>query len=146
SINGEDYQVSPFFENLSPGIYQLTAQLFGGGCPSDPLEVNIHFPPAIPETPTVIILQPDCHNLFGSIEVVSPVDEGHEFTQNYEYSINGADYYEFTVFENLSSGFYYVTVRHLMSGCVSESVEVIIDELPEIAIHLIAVCENENRF
>src|SRR5690606_2442490 len=30
SINGEDYQVSPFFENLSPGIYQLTAQLFGG--------------------------------------------------------------------------------------------------------------------
>ncbi|MFA7445205.1 MAG: gliding motility-associated C-terminal domain-containing protein [Flavobacteriaceae bacterium] len=146
SINGEDYQVSPFFENLSPGIYQLTAQLLTGGCPSEPLEVNIHFPPVIPETPTVIILQPDCHNLFGSIEVVSPVDEGHEFTPNYEYSINGVDYYEFTVFENLSSGFYYVTVRHLMSGCVSESVEVIIDELPEIAINLIAICENENRF
>jgi uncharacterized delta-60 repeat protein/gliding motility-associated-like protein len=146
SINGEDYQVSPFFENLSPGIYHLTAQLLTGGCPSDPLEVNINFPPVIPDTPTVIILQPDCHNPFGGITITDPVDEGNEFTPNYEYSINGVDYYEFTVFENLSSGFYYVKVRHLMSGCVSESVEVIIDELPEISIHLIAVCENENRF
>src|SRR5690554_1290297 len=71
SLNGEDYQSIPFFENLSPGIYQLTAQLLIGGCPSEPLEVNIHFPPFIPEIPTVNVIQPTCENPFGSIEVTS---------------------------------------------------------------------------
>src|SRR5690554_4695765 len=146
SINGEDYQFSPFFENLSPGIYQLTAQLLVGGCPSDPLEVNIHFPPAIPDTPTVIIAQPDCYNPFGSITITSPLDEGNEFTPNYEYSINGVDYYEFTLFDNLPEGSYYVTVRHLQSGCVSDPLEVIINELPDISVNLVAICENENHF
>ncbi len=56
------------------------------------------------------------------------------------------DYYEFTLFDSLSSGVYYVTVRHLISGCISESVEVIINEVPKISIDLIPVCENENRF
>ncbi len=146
SLNGEDYQYSPFFENLSPGTYQVTAQLFGAGCPSESLEVNINFPPAIPDTPTVTVVQPDCDNPFGSITITSPVDVGDEFTPNYEYSINGVDYYDLTIFNNLSSGIYYVTVRHLMSGCVSDSLEVIINVLSELSINLVAVCENENRF
>lgn len=144
SINGIDYYTNNVFDNLPTGTYHITVRV--GDCISESLEVNIHFPPAIPETPTINVMQPTCTNPFGSIEVVSPVDEGHEFTPNYEYSINGVDYYEFTVFDNLSSGVYYVTVRHLMSGCVSGSVEVIINEVSEIYVNLVAVCEGENRF
>jgi len=144
SINGTDYLPSHIFENLPNGAYQVTVRK--GDCVSESLEVNINFPPAVPETPVVNVIQPTCESPFGSIEVTSPVDNGDEFTPNYEYSINGVDYYEFTLFDNLSSGVYYVMVRHLTSGCISDSLEVIIDEFLEISINLVTVCENENRF
>src|SRR5690606_13024713 len=144
SINGIDYFTNNVFDNLPSGTYHITVKV--GDCISDSLEVNINFAPTIPENPTLNVIQPICGNTFGSIEIISPVDQGDEWTPNYEYSINGVDYYEFTLFDNLSSGVYYVTVRHLMSGCVSGSVEVIINEVPEISINLVAVCEGENRF
>lgn len=137
SINGTDYYTDNVFENLPSGTYYVTVKL--GNCISESLEVNIHFPPSIPENPTVNVVQPTCENPFGSIEVTSPVDVGAEFIPNYEYSINGVDYYEFTLFDNLSSGIYYVTVRHLMSGCVSDSLEVILNapDIPSPTVNII---------
>lgn len=126
SINGIDYQPGNVFENVSAGTYQVTVRK--GDCISEILEVNIHFAPTVPDTPTVTVVQPDCHNPYGSIEVKSPVDEGHELFPNYEYSINGVDYYDHTIFDNLPSGLYYVTVRHVFSGCVSDFSEVILKE------------------
>lgn len=139
SINGVDYQFSPVFENLPTGTYYVTAQLYEVGCPSEPLEVNIHFQPTVPDTPTVTVIQPDCYNPYGSIEVTSPIDEGNELIPSYEYSINGVDYYEHTIFDNLSSGTYYITVRHLLSGCISDSLQVILffEDIPNPTVDVI---------
>lgn len=145
SIDGENYQDSPVFNNVFPGAYQLTFRIHNSEfCVSDSLDFTIYL--SLTEVPIVEIIQPTCENPFGKIEIINPIDDGNDSTPNYEYSINGVDYYKFTLFDSLSSGVYYVTVRHLISGCISESVEVIINEVPEISIDLIPVCENENRF
>ncbi len=145
SIDGENYQDSPVFNNVFSGAYQLTFRIHNSEfCVSDSLDFTIYL--SLTEVPIVEIIQPTCENPFGKIEIINPIDDGDDSTPNYEYSINGVDYYEFTLFDSLSSGVYYVTVRHLISGCISESVEVIINEVPKISIDLIPVCENENRF
>ncbi|MDI9257027.1 hypothetical protein QHT84_06330, partial [Flavobacterium sp. YZ-48] len=51
-------------------------------------------------------------------------------TNNYEYSINGVNYQASPTFTGVAPGTYYVTVRDIITGCVSISVPVTVDPVP----------------
>lgn len=143
SINGIDYYNETTFDNLPSGTYQITVK--NGYCISEPLVVVIQSITDIIGNATISITQPTCENPFGQIEFTSPIDGG-DSESIYEYSINGIDYFDYTVFDNLAVGVYYASVKNLMNACITEPIEVIINDLPEIYIDLVAVCEFENRF
>ncbi|WP_439329445.1 Ig-like domain-containing protein [Christiangramia aestuarii] len=56
-----------------------------------------------PDAPTVSVVQPDCENAFGTIEI--------ETIEGYTYSLNDGDFIEVSVFENLESGVYVIRAK-----------------------------------
>jgi hypothetical protein len=81
---------------------------------------EINSPPA---TPTFYSIQPDCNKPTGTIEITGPIGTGMT------YSINGILYQNYTSFNSLEPGTYYVTAQ-TSNGCVSESREAVILQLP----------------
>lgn len=113
SIDGVFYQInSPYFYNLPPGSYTLTAR-------------RPDFPSCITDTtftitqgggsnltaPQTTVTQPSCTTVYGTITVTLPVGA------NYTYSIGGA-YQSSPIFNNLIPGTYYTTYRN-NNGCTS---------------------------
>ena len=135
SIDGVNYQDSSIFFNVPPGVYQLTFRVYEY-CVSDSLEVAINSAEA--PNPIVDVVQPTCENPYGTIMIVN--NQNHL----YEFSINGEDYQLSPVFENLPIGTYQITIKE--GGCISDSLTVAIDELPEIFVNFTTVCGNENSF
>ncbi|GGB75649.1 hypothetical protein GCM10007424_14480 [Flavobacterium suaedae] len=123
SIDGENFQVSPVFEGVTAGTYQVYASV--DGCESVAVEANIDEAPEAPEVATVTVIQPACNNPYGSIEVTAPV--GAE----YEYSIDGVNYQESAMFADLLPGTYEVTVNNV-DGCTSTTSGITINEVPVI--------------
>ena len=111
SINGQDYQVSPIFNNLPPDVYTITVQN-SDGCTSEPVQATINAAPLQPATPQLTITQPDCIVTTGIIEVTGPTGNGAL------YSINGNDYQSSSVFTDLAPGVYTITVQNT-DGCIS---------------------------
>ncbi|WP_298118837.1 lamin tail domain-containing protein, partial [Flavobacterium sp.] len=54
-------------------------------------------------------------------------------TSLYEYSINGTTYQSSPIFSGLASGTYNVTVRDLVSGCISNPLSLVVNSLPVVA-------------
>lgn len=78
-----------------------------------------------PDTPVLLLTQPNCQISTGSIRISSPLDD------NYSYSIDGTNFQPSSVFTGLKSGRYHVTVKN-SSGCISPATEAFIVEPPEI--------------
>jgi hypothetical protein len=116
SINGIDFQASALFENLVPATYTVTVRN-SEGCISSASAV-IDVAPLAPETPVLATVDPTCIVTTGSIEVTSPLGSV------YEYSINGIDFQDSALFENLVPATYTVTVRN-SEGCISSASAVI---------------------
>lgn len=73
------------------------------------------------EKPIVEMLsRPDCKNMTGTIQVVSPLGNG------YEYSVDGSFYQSSPIFESLNPADYEITVRNA-NGCISEPATMTID-------------------
>jgi gliding motility-associated-like protein len=114
SIDGSNFQTSPNFAGIAPGIHNAVIQNIVTGCTSSQTPFTIDNIPALPPTADVIITQqPSCTNATGSILISSPV------SSNYEYSINGNSYQSSPAFTNLDTGIYSVTVRDRLNGCES---------------------------
>ncbi|WP_294818589.1 T9SS type B sorting domain-containing protein [uncultured Flavobacterium sp.] len=123
SINGVAYVPDTVFENLTPGTtYNITVKNIAG-CISNITVQAIGTVPGAPVAPTVTAEQPDCDSNTGTLTVTAPLGEG------YTYSINGTDYFDDPVFENLLPGSYNVTVR--LAGCTSTITVEVIDDAPE---------------
>ena len=121
SINGTDFQAGTTF-NPVPGTYTITVQN-ADGCTSQTGTITIDPAPTVPAVATTTVTQPTCTEPNGSIEVTSPMGTG------LEYSINGVDFQTGTIFNNVSSGTYTITVQN-SDGCTSESAPVVIDAAP----------------
>ncbi|MFN5422265.1 MAG: Ig-like domain-containing protein, partial [bacterium] len=122
SIDGTNYQASPTFADLTPGIYNIKAKA-PNGCIGSTNTVSINVQPATPPVPNISLTQPNCTVATGSITITAPL--GSEYT----YSINGTAYQEAVTFNGLSSGSYNVTVKNA-EGCVGQAKQAIINSQP----------------
>lgn len=124
SINGVDYENSPVFDDLSPGNYTITVQN-AQGCISPASQATINQAPAIPNTPQVTAVQPDCNTITGTITITAPTGNG------LLYSIDGVNYQQGTVFNDVTAETYTVTVQNAQ-GCTSPGTEQVINNAPAI--------------
>jgi hypothetical protein len=118
SINGTQYQQSNVFNNVAPGTYSVTVKN-SAGCVSAATSVTINAASAVPAAPQASAQHPQsCSQATGSI-TVTPV-------QGMQYSINGTQYQQSNVFNNVAPGTYNVTVKN-SAGCVSKATSVTVN-------------------
>ena len=112
SINGTQYQQSNVFNNVAPGTYSVTVKN-SAGCVSAATSVTVNAASAAPAAPQVSVQHPQsCSQATGSV-TVTPV-------QGMQYSINGTQYQQSNVFNNVAPGTYSVTVKNT-AGCESKA-------------------------
>jgi len=126
SIDGIAYQQNPMFENLIPGVYPVTARNTNDTtCISVSTAIMINAIPSPPAMPLATVIQPTCSDPTGSIEVTHPLGD------TLQYSIDGTLYQDGTIFAQLLSGTYPLTVRSTTdTTCISASFEVTIIPAP----------------
>ncbi len=123
--NGGAYQASGTFSGLAPGPYNITARNKISGCVSNIKIVTVNALPAGPALPTgSVTVQPDCITTTATIVVTTPIG------LNLEYSTGGV-YQSGTTFTSLTNGTTYnVTVKDIVTGCVSAALPLIVNSIP----------------
>lgn len=129
SINGgTSFQVNTTFAGLAPNAtYSVIVKDNVSGCVSTASTAVVNPLPAAPAAPTAsATFQPICTTPTGTIIITAPT--GADF----EYSINGGTTYQSgTTFASLApNATYNLTVRNILTGCVSAATAVIIDPIP----------------
>jgi predicted outer membrane repeat protein len=125
SINGTDYQTLATFSGLTPNMYSVTVKNTATGCISTPLSLTVNAVPDAPATPTAsVTLQPTCTTPTGTIVVTAPTGAG------IEYSVGGA-YQASGTFSGLTPNMYSVTAKNTATGCVSTSLSLTINAVPD---------------
>ncbi len=114
SIEEGVYQVSPRFENVLPGNYELKIRAINGLCEVIGQKVSINpIRLGLLKAEALSVIQPSCSNSRGVI-VFKEQDE-------VEYSITEGVYQATPRFENVPSGVYKLRVRSLLNkNCISE--------------------------
>ncbi|WP_294732306.1 T9SS type B sorting domain-containing protein [uncultured Flavobacterium sp.] len=112
SINGVDYQSSTTFNGLSAGNYLAYVKNAEGCSSNTPTPFIINEAPTTPEVATIIVTNPDCTTATGSLEITAPLGAG------LTYSIDNENYQADTVFNDVTSGTYTITVKNA-DGCIS---------------------------
>ncbi|TCC87866.1 T9SS type B sorting domain-containing protein [Pedobacter hiemivivus] len=129
SINGIDYQSSPTFAAVVPGVYNLTVKN-NAGCVSTSVSITINPQPLKPVIARAITVQPTCALATGTITVTAPLGVG------LTYAINGGADQVGVGFNGLIAGTYLLTVKNA-SGCISDPLSIVIN--PQPATPVIAV-------
>ncbi|AXG72783.1 hypothetical protein DVK85_00460 [Flavobacterium arcticum] len=118
SINGIDYQSSTIFNDVLPDTYTITIQNTDGCMATTSIQVNSQ--PPTPPVPNVVVTQPSCSALLGTLTVNFPVGAG------FTYSIDGVNYQASNVFSGLLQGSYSIIAMNSF-GCSSTSATYNID-------------------
>lgn len=139
---GGAYQASGTFTGLTNGTtYNVYAKDISTGCISLPLQLTVNAIPGAPVSPTATVTtQTDCFSSTGTITISAPTGA------NYEYSIGGA-YQAGLVFSGLAPASNYpVTVRDIITGCVSApaslSTDAIIPPAAPTVTSPVSYCQN----
>jgi gliding motility-associated-like protein len=103
---GTNWSTNNIFNNLSPGYYYVMIKK--ANCTSK--YISVYLDSAHLAQPKYTIIQPTCETK-GSITITTPADF---------YSIDGRIWVTNPVFPNLSSGYYYPTIKNAQD-CVSNS-------------------------
>jgi SprB repeat len=111
SINGNIFQPSNFFTNLSPGSYTVTVKDING-C-TNTITVTIANSPA--PTVTATATQAACNNINGTITATGAGGIGP-----YQYSINGGPFQSSNIFTGLATGVYTIRVQD-NTGCTNST-------------------------
>lgn len=121
SIDGSVFQSSGIFENLPAGAYIITVRDGNNCSATQNFDVDSN---GIPSISLVQQIPVTCNQDNGLLAI-----EGSDGTPPYQYAINGIDFQDSGVFDNLNAGTFYATIMDF-SGCI-DSIEVIINaELP----------------
>ena len=108
--NGSSYQASTVFNATLPGTYNVIIRT-SGGCLSPIAQAVIDPLPVIPAPTVTNVIQPDCENKNGSLEI-----EVQDITDT--YSVNGTTFQASNIFSELASGSYSVITKNQL-GCKS---------------------------
>ena len=101
--NGNNFQPTPSFPNLTPGNYTITTKT-GSGCTST-ANVTIKTPPAPPVKPIAVVTQPTCTVATGTITVTNPLGI------NYSYSLDNITFQASASFDMQTAGSYTYYVK-----------------------------------
>lgn len=120
------------------GKFTATVKDLDTGCDNTfDLDVNMPIPPV---TPSLSRTNGTCSNAYGEIVVTAPLGA------NYEYSIDGTNYQASVQFSNLVSKKYNVTVKDVLTSCVSLPSSVFLNkptiEAPKAVINDEILCQN----
>lgn len=126
SINGINYQAAATFTNVAPGVYAVTVRHTITNCISNAGSATVNPIPAGPATPVASAQQPACNATTGTITVTSPTGA------NLEYSIDGTNYQASTTFTTVAPNTYSITVRNMITGCVSAASSVTVNAAPSV--------------
>lgn len=116
SIDGGTFQAGTVFNNVGPGDHTITVQNITG-CTSV-VTVTVNPVPTAPAAATVVATAPACGTQGGSLNITAPL--GAEYT----YSIDGTTFQAGTLFDELASGSYTITVQSA-TGCTSATTVII---------------------
>lgn len=138
AINNGPYTSNPLFTNLEPGLYTLNI-LDEYGC--DTMATFVIPAKDGPEIQNILVENDYCNSSAGKIEI-----EATAPTNNLIYSINNGPFTSSSIFPNLTTGVYLMTVRDSF-GC--DAIEnVFVDEEPSPLIESIetidATCGESN--
>lgn len=109
SINGNTFQATGFFPNLTPGSYTVVVKDANGCLQSTTVTVSNTTPPSVSATSTAAA----CFNVNGIITAT-----GSGGVAPLQYNINGGAYQTSNIFTGLTAGVYSIGVQDL-SGCLS---------------------------
>ena len=141
--NGNTWQSTPNFSELSAGTYHLTARNENGSCATEAISFGLNDP----EYPEIIVEaeQPsDCGVNDGIITILSVNGSNHE------YSINGGlDWSSASTFSGLTPGSYSILARNLDGSCAISyeqpiSIAALIPPTMEVEAHQPTDCFLEN--
>lgn len=116
SINGNTFQVSNFFPNLTPGVYIVTVKDANGCTKTTAVTVDNFVAPTVTATATSAA----CNNVNGTITAT-----GNGGLAPLQYSINGTSFQTSNIFTGLAAGTYTVTVKDA-TGCSNITTVVVI--------------------
>jgi hypothetical protein len=106
SINGNTYQASNIFTNLTPGVYAVTVKDVNGCIAT----VNVVLPDSPAPTVTATSTAAACNNVNGTVTAT-----GTGGIAPLQYSINGITFQTSNIFTGLAAGTYTITVRDATS-------------------------------
>jgi len=114
SLNGIDFYTSNVFDSLTGGVYSLVIK-DANGCLADSV---IYLNPLLNfmKIDLVSIIDPIC-NIKGIVKVET--FEGG--IAPYSFTINGVDFYNSNVFNNISAGTYFLSVKDF-NGCLADTI------------------------
>ncbi|TPG36389.1 hypothetical protein, partial [Flavobacterium pectinovorum] len=125
ALDNGAYQSEVLFEGVASGNHTITAKETVSGCIPIPANVAINAAPSAPQKPTFTKTDPTtCVVVTGSITVTAPVGAG------YQYAIDGGTYQSSPVFSIISTGNHSVTVKEILTGCISAGQNVTINAAP----------------
>ncbi|MBC7606450.1 MAG: T9SS type B sorting domain-containing protein [Burkholderiales bacterium] len=123
---GLAYQSSPIFSALAANTsYGINVKDMVTGCVSTITQVVINPLPSNPSPASGIISQPNCLVTSGTIAISAPLGT------NLEYSANsGATYQSGISFVGLSPNVYNITVKDMLTGCISAPSAFVVNAIP----------------
>ena len=124
---GVSYQAGVSFANLTPGDYDLAVRsTVDGTCETLGATLTVDPVPGAPATPVAsATVQPTCAVPRGTIVITAPIGD------TLEYSLDGTNFYSFTIFTSLLPRDYVVSVRSTTDiTCVSTGGSITIDAVP----------------
>jgi gliding motility-associated-like protein len=125
ALDNGAYQSEVLFEGVTSGNHTITAKETVSGCIPIPANVAINAAPSAPQKPTFTKTDPTtCAVVTGSITVTAPIGAG------YQYAIDGGTYQLSPLFSGVSTGSHSVTVKEILTGCVSAEQNVTINAAP----------------
>jgi gliding motility-associated-like protein len=117
---GGTFQSNGTFSNLAPNSYSVTVKDVNTGCISSITNLTINTIPAAPFAPTVsLTVQPTCIVPTGTIEVTAPVGPNLQYSIGTFYQLSG-------IFSILAPNSYVVTVKDILTGCISQATSLIV--------------------
>lgn len=128
SINGNVYQNSPSFNNLAPGLYNVTVKTTSG-CTSQGTPANIN-QPASAVSASIVAAPIPCNQSTGTINI-----SGLNGSPPYLYSLNGGGFVSSNTFSNLLAGIYKIMVKDA-GGCISAPMDVSLNKVPPFSLSL----------